>query len=252
MSKANKIILPLLVSILLSTGGTLKIGEKINASLSYVLSPITASSVILKSRLTGNLMFLGELPHINEDNQQLKKKNAILLLENQNLKDSIADRETLKSTPAIFGETIPIRILNTGKITIATTSFNLSPIKAGQPVVSGATLLGFVEAVTPPLIYITPLDSESAPRFLAKTTLGQTGTYSFQSRIPRLVDLPSENPITLNDSVLTLPNLLTPPNLVIGRIVRILSTPQEPLQKAEIKLESSLALSTNLVIITKP
>ncbi|KKT35493.1 MAG: hypothetical protein UW23_C0015G0005 [Candidatus Collierbacteria bacterium GW2011_GWA1_44_12] len=253
MIRVNKLILPLLVSILLSTVGTLKIGRDVNALFGVVFSPITTPTAMARSTLTGSLEFLEDLPRMSLENQELKKEYSALLSENQNLKDAITDQETLKNSSKIFTSTIPIRVISIGKTVTATTSFSTESIKRGQPVVSGTILLGFVDRVSDPIIHIIPLDSESLSRFPVKTGMGQSGIYLFESRTPQIADLPSENPVNLNDSILTLPTELIPANLVLGRTTKIISAPQSPLQKAEIKLDSKLTSKTpDPVIVTQP
>jgi hypothetical protein len=113
--------------------------------------------------------------------------------------------------------------------------------------------LGFVDRVDSSLIYINSLDSGNLTRFPVKTGSNQTGVFYFENRITQIADLPSENPIILNDTVLTLPTSLIPPNLIVGKIVKIISTPQSPLQKAEVDLDTKISMNiSGLVIITKP
>jgi len=253
MIRVNKLILPLLVSILLSTVGTLKIGQDINSLFSVVLSPITSPSSFIRSLLNENFEFFWQLPQINRENQDLKKQNAALLYEIQNLKDAITDQTTLDNAKVSFKEIVPVRVISLGKTISATTSQSTDKIKPGQPVVSGTILLGIVESVSSPIIQIIPLDSENLRRFPIKTQTGQTGIYLFDARTPQIIDLPSENPINLNDSVLTLPTQLVPSGLVVGKITRIISSPQDPLQKAEVKLDSRFSSTTSdLIIITSP
>jgi len=252
-SKINSLLLPLLISILLTILANLKIGPQINSVISTALSPISLPVSLGKSLVSGNVEFIKNLPQLNSENLDLKKQNSSLLSENQNLKDAITDQSTLKKASSFYTEIVPIRIVSIGKTIVATTSQNTDTIKSKQPVVSGSVLLGFVESVSSPVIHITPLDSESVSRFGIHTQQGQAGLYAFNTRTPQIVDLPSENQIILNDPVFTLPSEKLPGNLLIGKITKILTTPQEPLQKAEIKLESGFSLSlTDLVIITKP
>jgi len=251
--RISSLLLPLLISVLLSTLSNLYIGRKLNTFFNIALSPITIPTSHTKSLLDETKDLLLDLPHLSRENLELKKINAVLLSENQNLKNAITDQETLKNSSKIFTSTIPIRVVSVGNSITATTSFDTNSIKKGQPVISGAILLGFVDRVSNSIIHITPLDSDNLPRFPIKTVMGQSGIYLFENRSSQIADLPSENPINLNDSILTLPTELIPANLVLGRTTKIISTPQSPLQRAEISLDSKLTTKTpDPVIITKP
>jgi len=253
MNKLSILLLPLLVSILLSTLSNLKIGGKINSLTTTLLSPVTHPTAIAKGAIENNLAFIHDLPQINQENLSLKKQNSLLISENQKLKDSLSDQEALKKATSPFKEVVPVRIINIGKTITTTTSHKLDSVKSGQSVISGTTLLGFVDTVSGQVIHVIPLDSDYSSRFGVKTTLGQKGVYVFNSRIPQIIDVPSENPLTLNDTVITLPSEDSPGNLVVGKITKIISSPQEPLQKAEIKLETVFSSNpTDIFIIVKP
>jgi len=206
-----------------------------------------------KGTLESNLAFIHDLPQINQENLSLKKQNSLLISENQRLKEFLLDQEALKKATSPFKEIVPIRVINIGKTITATSSQNLDLIEPGQAIVSGATLLGFVDTISGQVIHIAPLNSEYSSRFSVNTTLGQKGSYIFSSRIPQIIDVPSENPLTLNDTVMTLPSEDSPGNLIVGKITKIISSPQEPLQKAEIKLETTFSSNpTDIFIIIKP
>ena len=55
------------------------------------------------------------------------------------------------------------------------------------------------------------------------------------------------------DPVIPEPGELIPANLIIGKITKIISAQQEPLQKAEVRLETNLRDNpSGLVIILQP
>ena len=252
-TKINQLLLPLLTSILLSTITSLKVGQKVDSAFNTLLIPVTQPTLVLRNYLTNTIFLLTNLPSINQENQELKNQNAALMSENQSLRAAITDNETLKNITTPYHSSVPIRVISIGKTITATTSLDLSAVQPDQPVVSGSTLLGFVQSVNAPIIHIVTLDSDRSPRFPVKTYLGQTGTFLFDARVSQITDVPSENPLTLNDSLLTQPTRTLPSGLVIGKVVKILSGPQEPLQKAEIKLDLRFQDGpANLFIITQP
>ncbi len=117
----------------------------------------------------------------------------------------------------------------------------------------GKILLGIVDEVKGSVINITPLDNERIEVFAVHTSSGQKGQYKYLGNTPQITDIPSLSPIAFSDYVFTEPGELIPANLVVGKIIKIISAQQEPLQKAQIKLETTLRdANEGLAIILEP
>lgn len=251
-NRLNLILLPLLVSILLSTLGKLKIGRTIDHLTYTILTPIQAPVSSLRFTANTNISLIKEIPNIFKQNTQLKNTNNALLTENQNLKNLIQDKSLIETLKNPYKQSIPVRVVSNGNIITVTTSLDLSSVAIGQPVVQGTTLIGIVSEIKKPIISITPLTDESFSGINLKTSLGQKGVYQYSARTPQIINIPSENPVSLNDTVFTEASDKIPANLIIGKITKILTTSQSPLQKAEIKIDTDINQIKDLLIITKP
>ncbi len=251
--KINLILLPLLLSILLSTAGKLKAGKNIDKLFNIFFAPITIPAsqarLIVENKFTEikNISGLEKLSH------DQKNQIASLLSENEYLKQTLLDKKITENLKNSFKEIIPVRLSgSSGKFIVSSTA-SLENVKPGQPLVSGNVLLGTVLEVKGTAITITPLESEKSPSFPIRTASGQKGFYHYESNQPLISDIPSQNPIVLGDFIFTEPGELFPGNLIIGKITRLLTISQEPLQKAEITLYDSLnGNPDNLAIITSP
>ncbi len=250
-SKISLLLLPLLVSILLSTLSNLKVGKALESALNYSLSPILFPLGQGRAFITQKVLLIKNAPSVYKENQNLSQENTSLKSENQTLKDLLSENKITHKYNQY--QIVPIRITRVTNLITATTNQDFTQIAKGQPVVSGSNLIGFVDQVKAPIIEIVPLDSDSCPTFPVRTSSNQIAKYSHENRISIISDIPSVSQINLNDTIFTEASPTTPANLVIGTIKRIISSPQEPIQKAEINLESSFSNNpSDLVIITKP
>lgn len=251
-SKLNLLLLPLLIAVLLSTLSKIKIGRTIDNLTYAIFSPIQTPVSSLKYLTNSQLIFFKNIPGIYQDNQAQKTLISSLQSENQNLKNLIQDKLILDTLKSPYKATLPIRFINQGNLITATTSLDTSLISIGQPVISGSTLVGIVSSIKKPIITITPLTEESFPNVLIKTGLGQTGSYQYSARTTQIINIPSENPVSLNDVVFTEASEKIPANLVVGKITKILTSSQSPLQKAEIKLDLDPTQIKNPLIVLQP
>ena len=250
-TKINLLILPLLIAILLSVFSKLRIGKDVDHIAFVILSPIQYPVSSLRSYFQTETNLIKNLPQIYKQNIDLKNTNSGLLTENQNLKNLIQDKSALAKIGSAYKTAIPIRIVNTGNTISATSALDISSVVLGQPVVIGTTLVGVVSDVKKPVISFIPLSNEQIPQLTVKTGLGQNGIYQYSARTPQIVNIPSENPVSLNDVVFTQAQSKIPANLVIGKITKILSSSESPLQKAEIKLDIDPSQYDNLAVITE-
>ncbi len=250
-SKINLLLLPLLVSILLCTLSKLKIGQSFNNLIYAVFTPVSfpmnQAKIFTKSQKENFL----RLPELRKELQNQKITNSRLLSENQNLKNLILDQKIIANlhTPSFQ----PIHLINLGKTITASVNQNINQIQVGQPVVTGTILLGLVSEINNGIITIVPLSDDNIPLISTVTSSGQKGSYRYNSRTPQITDVPSQTPLILNDVLFTLPSKKIPPNLILGKLVKILSSSQEPLQRAEIKIETTITDSlTDLFVIISP
>lgn len=251
-SKLNLLLLPLLIAILFSTLSKLKVGRSIDHFVYGVFTPIQAPISSLKILSNNQFSFLVNMPKIYQENQELKNTNSSLLTENQSLKNLIQDSNSLLSAKTPYKSSLSIRVISNGNQITSTSSLDLSRVSVGQPVISGTTLIGIVSSIKKPIITITPLTDDNFPIIQIKTGLGQTGSYQYSNQTPQVINIPSENPVSLNDNVFTEASDKIPANLVIGKITKILSSAQSPLQKAEIKLNLDSTQLKDLTIIIEP
>lgn len=250
-TKINLLILPLLVSILLSTVSKLKIGNNLNQVFYTLLSPIHVPVNLIHRFTTSQVSFIKNIPTLANQNKALTTQNINLLSENENLKELVKD--TGNHLVSNFKSTLPVRLTGSTGDLIVTSSLPLENVSLNQPLVSGKILLGVVSEIKGKVIRITPLNSDHLSPLAVHTGSGQKGQFRYQANNPQLIGVPSTSPIILGDYLFTEATEYLPANLVIGKIDQIISTPQEPFQKARIKLENTLQNSPdNLLLILEP
>jgi len=251
-TKLNLLLLPLLFAILLSTAGKLKIGKAVNSVFYTILTPIHLPVGFLRQATDSQLSFIKNLPKIKEQNKTLLSQNSSLLSENELLKQSLLDSKIVVRD-SNFKSVLPVRLTGSIGSNSVSSSLPIDIVKKGQPLVFGKILLGTVADVKGSVINITPLDNDRIEVFSVHTSSGQKGQYKYLGNTPQITDIPSLSPITFGDYVFTEPGELIPGNLIVGKITKIISAQQEPLQKAEIKLETTLRdTSEGLAIILEP
>lgn len=251
-SKLNTVLLPLLVAILLSTAVKLKIGRVIDNVFYTILTPVHYPVTKLRNLADTQTSFIKSLPQIHQQNIFLLSENSRLLSENERLKQSISDSKTV-SQNSNFKSILPVRLTGSIGNNTVSSSLPLDHVKTGQALVYGKILLGIVGDIKGSIISITPLDSDRIEIFPIHTSSGQKGQYKYQNNTPQITDLPRLSLVVLNDTVFTEPSALIPGNLVVGKVVKIISAQQEPIQKAELKLEASLReVQDGLAIVLEP
>lgn len=252
-AKINLLLLPLLLSILLSTVTKLKLGNNVNSFFYLLTAPIHSPISSLRLYTENKIKYFANLPNIEKQNRELKIQSAHYITENEFLKQKITDQKTLDSLNASYKEILPVRLSGTtGKFTVSSLQTS-DKVKPGQPLISGNVLLGFVSEVKGVSYTISPLDSDKIPSFAIRSSSGQKGTYKFLNQIPQISDVPSQNNLILGDFIISEPNDFLPGNLLIGKIIRLISGSQEPLQRAEISLYDNLGNNPdNLAIIITP
>lgn len=251
--KINLLLLPLFVSILLSTAGKLKVGRSIDSVVNTILTPVTLPVSKLRLGLENKYNFIKNIAVLEKQNREQKIQVARLLSENEYLKQTIVDKKVIENLQNSFKKIVPVRLSgSTGKFIVSSSS-PLTDIRPGQPLVSGNVLLGTVLEVKGSAVTIIPLDSEKSPSFPIRTASGQKGIYKYAENTSQIGDVPSQYPIILGDFVFTEPGELFPGNLIIGKVSTLLTISQEPLQKAELDLYDTLSNNPdNLAIITAP
>lgn len=252
-AKINLLLLPLLLSILLSTAGKLKIGNGLNSFFYILTAPIHSPVSALRLFTQNQIAYLENLPKVEKQNRELKIQAAHYITENEFLKQKITDQKTLDSLKSTYKEILPVRLSgSTGKFTVSSSQAS-DKIKLGQPLVSGNVLLGFVADIKGASYTITQMDNDKIITFPIHTSSGQKGSYKYINQTPQITDVPSQSPLILGDFIISEPSEFLPGNLLIGKTIRIISTSQEPLQKAEISLYDTLDSNPdNLAIILAP
>ncbi len=251
-TKLNFLLLPLLVSILLSTGSKLKIGKTIDSVAYAIFFPLHQPIGLVRQLADQQISLVKNLPNLQKENHRLRTQNSDLLFQNEQLKQLISANKTL-SLPTDFSAVIPVHPVGSlGSNTVSST-LTLEGVRVGQPLISGKTLIGLVSAINGSVITISPLDSDRLPAISVHTASGQKGQYRYQENISQITDVTNLSPLILDDYVFTEPGESVPGNLVIGKIKKIVSAPQEPLQRAEVSLETHLNLAPpDLIIVLKP
>ena len=251
-SKLNQLFLPLLFAILLSISAKIRIGNTVDLVFYTLLSPIHQPVGFLRQLTEDQMSFIKNLPSLEKENRNLRSQNSRLLTENEQLKQSFSDSQNL-NLKTNFKSVLPVRITGSVGNNTVTSSLPLDNVKPGQPLVSGTILLGTVSGIKGSVITIKPLDEDHSDILSVHTSAGQKGFYKFVSNTPQITDIPSLSPLAANDYIFTEPTSQMPANLVIGKVIRIISAAQEPLQKAEIRLETTLSDNPdNLTIILNP
>jgi len=251
-TKLNLLLLPLLFAILLSTAGKLKIGKTIDNVFYTILTPIHLPLGFIRQFTNTQISFINSLPRLKEQNKDLVSFNSRLLFENELLKQTLTDSKIIIQD-SNFKSILPVRLTGSLGSNFVSSSLPLDKVKPGQPLVFGKILLGTVADIKGSVININPLDSDHLEPFSVHTSSGQKGQYKYLANTPQITDIPSLSPIAYGDYVFTEPGELIPGNLIIGKITKIISAQQEPLQKAQIKLETTLREAPEgLAIILEP
>lgn len=251
-SKLNQLFLPLLFAVLLSISTKTKIGNTVDLIFYTLLLPVHQPVGFFRQITDNKITFIKNLPTLEKENRNLHNLNSRLLSENELLKQSITDSQKL-SLKTNFKSVLPVRITGSIGNNTVTSSLPIGDVRHGQPLVSGTILLGTVSEIKGSIINIAPLDVDHAKILSVHTSAGQKGFYKFISNTPQITDIPSLSPLAANDYVFTEPTDQIPGNLVVGKVIRIISAAQEPLQKAEIRLETTLSDNPdNLTIILNP
>ncbi len=251
--KLNLILLPLLFAILLSATGKLKVGRSLDSFFNFIFAPVTLPVSKMRLNVENKYNYLKNISGLEEQNRDQKNHIASLLSENEYLKQTLIDKKITDNLKNSFKEIIPVRLSGSSGKFIVSSTMSLEKIKPGQPLVSGNVLLGTVLEVKGSAVTITTLESEKSPIFPIRSTSGQKGFYHYTNNQSLISDVPSQYPIILGDFIFSEPGELFPGNLIIGKITKLLTISQEPLQKAEITLYDSLNSSPeNLAIITAP
>jgi cell shape-determining protein MreC len=252
-TKLNLLLLPLFVSILLSTASKLKIRPGIDTVFYTMLSPLSIPISRLRLYSKSQYLTLINLPGLEKQNRRQKNQIASLISENEYLKQNLSDQKVLDQLIGVFRGVLPVRLVGSAGKFIVSSSSSLADVRPGQPLVSGKILLGTVREVKNNIVTITPLSSDKTPIFPVRTTSGQKGLYQYSANSSQIIDIPSQSPLVLGDMVLTEPGEIFPGSLIIGQVSRLLTVSQEPLQRAEVLLYDTLDHSPeNLAIITQP
>lgn len=203
--------------------------------------------------MQNGLSYYKNIPNANKQLREQKVLVAHLIWENETLKQAIKDTKTQERLQTNYQKVIPIKISQSlGKI-FATTSQTFNEVTVGMPVVSGNILLGIITEINESNVSIISLEDNLFPTIAIKGSSGPKGVYRHSTGVSQIVNVPSQTPLILGDFILTETNDLLPANLLIGKITKLLTTVQEPIQKGEISLYESLQNSPdNLVIIVKP
>lgn len=244
---------PLLVSILLFTVSNLKFGLFLNNFSLAVFGPVTRPIALARLDLQKKQNFYLSLPETGKVNREQKVLIAHLIWENETLKQALKESKTQDLLQSNYKKVLPIKISSlTGKI-IATSSQSLSEVKPGMPVVSGNILLGQVTEVSDSSLNIIPLEDDLFPNIAVRGSTGPKGVFRHVNGTSQIINVSSQTPLILGDFVLTEATDIIPANLLIGKITKLLTSPQEPIQKGEINIYDTLQNSPdNLVIILKP
>ncbi len=244
---------PLLISILLFTTSNLKIGSFLSAFTNTILHPISSPLIGFKNYYQSQISTIKNLPSINKQNREQKVFIAHLVRENELLKQSLKDFQVENNFKNSYQEVLAIKVTGSrGKI-VATSTQPLDKLKSGMPVVSGNILLGIVTEINQNIIHIISLEDDLFPPVSLKTASGPEGVFRHHNGIPQIVNVPSQTPIILGDFVLTNPTDTIPSNLLVGKVSKITTSPQDPLQKGEITLYDSFSNNPeNIVIILNP
>lgn len=214
--------------------------------MSPVLSPIT----YLRGQKELFVNRVGNLPHVAAENEALQKENTLLKIEVKQLTEAVSDQTLVASLNQHGWQIQPLRLVSLGNSAIFT-SQDLTQIKAGQPVISGNSLVGLVKSVQAPVIKVIPLNHPEI-RVAVQLETGVKGDYIYQSSHPYIINLPTNVAFNSKTIVLTLPTEQLPENLVLGQIERITSNPADPTQEATLTLDQEINSGHDFFVITKP
>lgn len=244
---------PLLVSILLFTVSNLKFGYFLNTTSLFIFTPLVKPILNGQLSFQNKINYLQNLPEINRQNREQKVLLAHLIWENETLKQSLKDTKTEEQLKNSYQKIIPIKISSlTGKV-IATSSQSLAEVSPGMPVVSGNILLGLVTQVNKNSLNLISLENDLFPNLPVRGSSGPKGVFRHTNGVSQIVNVPSQTPLVLGDFVLTEASDIMPPNILIGKITKLLTTPQEPIQKGEISIYDNFKNSPdNIVVVIKP
>ncbi len=244
---------PLLLSILLFTIHNLKVGSFVENSINFIFSPLTSPLLETRSYYQKQISLLQSLPETGKQNREQKVLIAHLIWENENLKQSLKESKIESNAKSNYEKVIPIKVtIASGKI-IATSTQPLTELKSGMPVVSGNILLGQVTEISSTNINLISLNDPLFPPIPVRGASGPTGVFRYQNNLAQIINVSSQTPLILGDFILTESTDLIPANLLVGKLTKLTTSPQEPLQKGEITLYDTIQNSLeNIVVVVKP
>lgn len=176
-TKINLLLLPLLVSILLSTAGKLKIGKTLDNVFYTILTPIHMPVGYLRQVADTQISFISSLPKLKQQNKDLIFQNSRLLSENEQLKQSIVDSKTAILTQN-FKSVLPVRLTGSIGNNSVSSSLPLDKVKKGQPLIFGKILV-IISRFFP---YILPLVKKGSINLFL--TLPKLPTFPVSHRSP--------------------------------------------------------------------
>jgi len=237
---------PLLISILLFVSSKLKPlkpgYQKLTTTLISLHQPINQ----LRNQLNQTKQFITSLPSIHYQNLSLKAENNQLKTQNLLLKNQL----NLKDFKNPSWTTVPVRIIKVGQIITATTN-QTDQLKPGMPLIYSTNLIGLIQKVSSPIVYILPLTHPEI-NFPVQISQDIKGDFVFQNQTPQMINIANPNTPIQHDTVFTLPTEQIPEGLIVGQVSQTLTKPSNPIQKVEIKLPLNPSQITFGHIITNP
>lgn len=237
---------PLLISILLLVTTKLKPLEptfkKLTSSLVTLHEPISN----LKNKVTQQKTFITSLPKLKYQNLNLQAENSQLKTQNLLLKNKL----NLESFNIPTWDTVPVRIIKINQL-ISATSDQTDEIKPGMPLVYSTNIIGIVQKVSSPIIYILPLKNIDVS-FPVQTDQNTKGDYVFINQTSQMTNITDQKTPNLDDTVFTLPTEKIPEGLIVGTVKQNLTKPSNPIQSVEIDPATNISQTTSPYIITNP
>ncbi|MBI3954577.1 hypothetical protein HY333_00890 [Candidatus Collierbacteria bacterium] len=223
--------------------------QLVSSSIQTLIMPLQQPLFLVRLSLLNQTNLIRQFPSWKHQALKLKEENDSLKVELESLKKLQAELQITNLNKS-YKKVKPVRLVSLQNKALLTSS-DLTGIIPGQPLVSKLSLLGIVEAVTPPVVKVIPLNLDGL-KLDVKLSSGPQGRYTYTNNMPLLIDISSKETILPGDTLFTKASVNIPENLIIGQVVDVLSQSSDPLQKASVKLSQDLNTANDLFIITEP
>jgi cell shape-determining protein MreC len=222
--------------------------KNLSSYLHRLSSPISIPVSKVKTNINNSLNFVRSIPSLTRQLKNLELQNRELLVQVNALTSKVSELDTFKSIPKSNLSIQPVSLLTTSTVNTLFTT-NPSVLKTGQAVADNNSLLGLIKEVfSHTATLYTMTDSNITIPII--TSNGLTGSYSVKQSVPTITIYDNTKELPLGTAVFTAGNEDLPKNLLIGKVIKILSKISDTSGLAQIELATNPNAALQPYVIT--